>query len=112
MANKLDREVRLTFLGIDDDTRSALKGFTPVLEAALPKLLERFYAHMAANPDTRAMLSGVPIDHLKSAQSRHWTSLFAGTFDEAQLERPSPSARRTSESGWSRAGISAAMPLR
>jgi methyl-accepting chemotaxis protein len=87
MANKLDREVRLTFLGIDDDTRAALKGFTPVLEAALPKLLERFYAHLASNPDTRAMLSGVPIDHLKSAQSRHWTSLFAGTFDEAQLER-------------------------
>jgi hypothetical protein len=29
MANKLDREVRLAFLGIDDDTRSALKGFTP-----------------------------------------------------------------------------------
>jgi methyl-accepting chemotaxis protein len=87
MANKLDREVRLAFLGIDDDTRSALKGFTPVLEATLPKLLERFYAHMAANPDTRAMLSGVPLDHLKSAQSRHWTSLFAGTFDEAQLDR-------------------------
>ena len=87
MANKLDREVRLAFLGIDDDTRSALKGFTPVLEATLPKLLERFYAHMAANPDTRAMLSGVPLDHLKSAQNRHWTSLFAGTFDEAQLDR-------------------------
>jgi hypothetical protein len=49
MANKLDREVRLAFLGIDDDTRSALKGFTPVLEATLPKLLERFYAHLAAN---------------------------------------------------------------
>ena len=87
MANKLDREVRLAFLGIDDDTRSALKGFTPVLEATLPKLLEHFYAHLAANPDTRAMLSGVPLDHLKSAQNRHWTSLFAGTFDEAQLDR-------------------------
>jgi len=57
MANKLDREVRLTFLGIDDDTRQALKSFTPVLEATLPKLLERFYTHMAANPDTRAMLA-------------------------------------------------------
>ena len=44
MANKLDRDVRLTFLSIDDDTRSALAGFTPVLEAALPKLLERFCA--------------------------------------------------------------------
>jgi methyl-accepting chemotaxis protein len=87
MANKLDREVRLAFLGIDDDTRSALKGFTPVLEATLPKLLERFFAHMTANPDTRAMLSGVPLDHLKSAQNRRWTSLFAGTFDEAQLDR-------------------------
>ena len=42
---------------------------------------------MAANPDTRAMLSGVSLDHLKSAQGRHWTSLFAGTFDEAQLDR-------------------------
>ena len=87
MANNLDRDVRLKFLGIDDDTRSALKGFAPTLEAALPELLERFYAHMAANPATSAMLSGVPIDHLKGAQSRHWASLFSGAFDEAQLER-------------------------
>ena len=111
MANKLDREVRLTFLGIDDDTRAALKGFTPVLEAALPKLLERFYAHLAAI-DTRAMLSGVPIDHLKSAQSRHWTSLFAGTFDEALLERTVAIGTTHQRIGRSRAGISAAMPLR
>ena len=67
---------------------------------------------MAANPATSAMLSGVPLDHLKSAQSRHWASLFSGTFDEAQLERTVAIGPPTSELVWSRAGISAAMPWR
>ena len=87
MSNDLDREARLEFLGIGDQTRSALKSFAPVLEATLPKTLDRFYEHLTSNAEMRTMLEGVSIDRLKEAQRRHWTSLFAGTFDDAQLER-------------------------
>ncbi|WP_198038163.1 methyl-accepting chemotaxis protein [Skermanella stibiiresistens] len=77
----------MDFLGIDDGTRSALKDFAPVLEATIPKVLDRFYSHLAGNAETSKMLAGVPIDRLKEAQRRHWTSLFDGTFTEAHLER-------------------------
>ncbi|UEM06030.1 protoglobin domain-containing protein [Skermanella rosea] len=87
MSNDLDREARLGFLGINDETRSALRNFAPTLDATLPKTLDRFYEHLATDAEMRVMLTGVSIDRLKEAQRRHWTSLFAGTFDDAQLER-------------------------
>src|SRR5689334_9562629 len=87
MSNDLDRDVRLGFLGIDDGTRAALKGFAPTLDAALPGLLERFYQHMMENPETKAKLSGVSLERLKEAQRRHWSALFSGTFDDNQFRR-------------------------
>ena len=87
MSDDLDRDVRIGFLGIDDDTRAALKGFGPTLEAALPGLLDRFYHHLLETKETSAKLSGVKLDHLKEAQRQHWIGLFSGAFDDEQFRR-------------------------
>jgi len=46
-----DRNDRLSFLKIDDATRSALRDFWPAVEPRLGAILERFYAHITAIPE-------------------------------------------------------------
>lgn len=76
-----EHKVRLKFLEITDETRHALHGFWPLAEAALPVILDRFYAHVGHEP-ALAKLVGSQAERLKSAQHAHWKRLFNSGFDD------------------------------
>ena len=80
-----DRETRLRFMRIDHKTSDALREFWPVVEKALPRVLEGFYRHVGSEPNL-AKLIGNQSDRLKLAQGTHWARLFNGSFDEAYIQ--------------------------
>ncbi|WP_112664571.1 globin-coupled sensor protein [Microvirga flavescens] len=76
---------RLAFLGIDDGVSEELRALWPIIEQALPQMLERFYAHLNSVPKLAGMV-GTSKPRLVAAQSQHWARLFSGRFDEAYVE--------------------------
>lgn len=75
---------RIRFLRLDSNVRSALQQFWPVVEPALPRILDGFYSHLASFPEI-AGLVGAQKTRLKRAQIEHWQRLFSGRFDEAYI---------------------------
>lgn len=82
---------RISFLGIDDETRRALAEFLPIVEPALPGFLDKFYEHIAAWPNLVAIFGSDPVRakgvmaHAREGQLRHWKNLFSGRFDESYV---------------------------
>ena len=81
----IDREGRLRFMEITEDTGLALRELWKVLEPFLPDVLDGFYKHLATEP-ALARLVGTQASRLKQAQGSHWARLFAGTFDETYMQ--------------------------
>lgn len=79
-----DRETRLRFMRINDETGALLREFWKVVEPALPTILDNFYRHVAAEPNLARMV-GNDIPRLKAAQGSHWGRLFNGRFDDAYI---------------------------
>ena len=80
-----DRETRLRFMRIDHRTSAALREFWPVVEKALPQVLDGFYGHVGREPGL-AKLIGNQSARLKTAQGQHWARLFNGRFDESYIQ--------------------------
>lgn len=76
-----DLSGRIGFARIDAETRRLVQTLWPVVEEALPGILERFYAHLMKEPSLKAMLEG-RLKGLQSAQTSHWQRLFSGRFDD------------------------------
>lgn len=76
--------VRLSFNGIDEETRSLLQEHKSFLVAEFPAILEGFYSHILAFPQTAAffktrdMMLGA-----KNAQRQHWEIILGAKFDTA-----------------------------
>ena len=45
--NEQSIQSRLDFIGIDQATRASLRELQPLIAAALPAILDQFYAHVA-----------------------------------------------------------------
>jgi methyl-accepting chemotaxis protein len=79
---------RLRFIDYHDADAAALKQFRPVLEANVAKILTKFYGHVEGYPHLIEMFHGqAGIDHARSAQAKHWLSMFEGGFDQSYVER-------------------------
>jgi len=83
--NSLDREGRLRFMRITEQTKSTLQEFWKIVEPRLPDVLDAFYAHVSTVPQLSAMV-GSQSSRLKIVQREHWARLFTGTFDEAYIQ--------------------------
>ncbi len=81
-----DLDSKIVFLGLDDTSRQRLREFSPVVESALPSILDAFYAHVLAVPELKEKLASSSLDALKSAQGSHWSRLFKAEFDRRYLE--------------------------
>jgi methyl-accepting chemotaxis protein len=79
-----DRETRLRFMRINDETGDHLRDFWKIVEPALPAILDSFYHHVTSEPKLASMI-GNDIPRLKSAQGSHWGRLFNGRFDDAYI---------------------------
>ncbi len=83
--NNFDREARLRFMSITEESSALLREFWKVAEPALPEILDGFYRHVSAELNL-ARLVGNDIPRLKSAQRSHWERLFNGRFDESYMQ--------------------------
>ncbi|WP_305846560.1 globin-coupled sensor protein [Microvirga sp. VF16] len=76
---------RLEFIGIDDGTCRDLRTIWQEISPELPKILERFYAHMHRQPRLSKLI-GTQQSRLVSAQLQHWSRLFSGNFDASYVD--------------------------
>ncbi len=74
---------QISFSGLDEHAFAILRRVKPVVMAALPGILDRFYQKTAAFPQLAGKFSGPDrIRALKAAQVHHWARLFDGKFDD------------------------------
>lgn len=74
---------RLLFLGIDEAVLAALREARPVVEQLLPEVLAGFYAHVKQFPQVARFFSSQSMmDGAMALQSRHWSLILSGNFDE------------------------------
>ncbi|MTJ84148.1 MAG: chemotaxis protein [Telmatospirillum sp.] len=84
MADDLERGERLSFLQIDETTRTVLREFRPALAENIEKLLDAFYQHMKTTSEVANTFSGHSMERARAMQKQHWlNSVFTGSFDEA-----------------------------
>jgi methyl-accepting chemotaxis protein len=74
---------RVAFMRIDAESRRHLRELKPVVEACMPRALDRFYQHVAGTPDMARMFSSpARIQHARSRQMQHWALITEAKFDE------------------------------
>ncbi|MFN7129966.1 MAG: protoglobin domain-containing protein, partial [Brevundimonas sp.] len=87
MSENMDLQERLAFLKLDEESRAALAGTRPVIEAALAQTLDAFYDQVRATPDVAHFFnSETHISGAKSAQAKHWSLIASGDFTPAYVE--------------------------
>ncbi len=76
------------FLGLDEPARRALRAIKPILDRELPRALDKFYARIQSNPQTRGVFDDpAEIERARSAQIEHWRRLSAGDVEGRHLEQ-------------------------
>ena len=78
---------RLAFVGLGGVPPQLYRDAWALIEAALPPILDEFYATLHTVPELRQLLVGQDQERLKAAQREHWRSLFSGSFDADYLAR-------------------------
>ncbi len=74
---------RLRYLQIDTVTGERVRRLYPVVQAALPRILDGFYSHMLSEPELKAKFTSPErVALAKEAQVRHWGLLFDGRFND------------------------------
>ena len=83
MASDSNLETRLNFIGLDEKSRSALRGLKPLLKKELPGALDGLYVQIRAFPETRAAFRDEGRIHAAQAsQLAHWDGILDGRFGE------------------------------
>jgi methyl-accepting chemotaxis protein len=80
----------LRYRGLGPRERALLRQAKPVLMAALPRVLDDFYAHSGAEAELAAIFAASNMAAARAAQMRHWGLLFEGDMGAEYRE----SARR------------------
>ncbi len=74
---------RLMFNSIDAETTAALRSAKTFVLEMMPAILDRFYDHVAAFPETsRFFRNRSHMMHAKQMQLKHWEIILDGNFDE------------------------------
>ena len=75
--------LKLAFLRLTEEDRRLLRESSAQISALLPDILDQFYKHVLSFEHTSDMFTNeAHVTHAKSAQRRHWESMFTGRFDE------------------------------
>lgn len=86
---------RLKFIGFDDCDRQALRSCAPRVRKAIRPALDKFYAKVAATPDTaRFFRSPAHIDGAKTAQADRWDVITEADFGPDYFEKAEAIGRR------------------
>lgn len=74
---------RLEFLQIDDSMVDVLKKIYPIIEKALPPILDEFYEHLQKWPELMELFdSSSRVEYARKGQLKHWLTLFTGNFNQ------------------------------
>ncbi|MTJ82082.1 MAG: HD domain-containing protein [Telmatospirillum sp.] len=86
MSMKLDQWISL--LRIDASTVATLREFAPMVEPHMDRILDTFYAHLAAGEEAPRLFGSTDmIRHARAAQRHHWmTYVLAGRFDQSYFD--------------------------
>ncbi|MEX2629831.1 MAG: protoglobin domain-containing protein [Tistlia sp.] len=77
---------RLAFAQIDSETGALLRAAKPWLEQVLPGILDSFYRHIDAFPETAAFFPDARTkQHARDAQFEHWKLILDGRFDQTYV---------------------------
>jgi methyl-accepting chemotaxis protein len=72
-----------SFYRLDAETCKVLRDVWPAIEASLPRILDRMYAHVAALPSLKALPgNSAAVTDARQRQGQHWGRLFGGQFDQ------------------------------
>ncbi len=83
-----DLTVKRAFVKVDDIDARAMADARRLVSENIGRVLDGFYKHVTAYPELREMLGDAQrIASVRQAQSRHWTTLFEGRFDEAYRDK-------------------------
>ncbi|HYD70187.1 protoglobin domain-containing protein [Azospirillum sp.] len=89
------------YFGLDDLTIATLRQLQPVIDKAVPGILERFYERTLRQPELAPLFQGPQsVEKAKRAQAAHWRRLFEARFDETYW-----SSVRASAAAHHRAGL-------
>lgn len=83
LAAEDETTARRRFVGLGDDTVARLHHLAPVVTAALPAVLDRFYDLVAGTPDLARLVDDDTAVRLRAAVARFWSSTTNGDFDRA-----------------------------
>ncbi len=76
----------LAFCRIDEATCVRLRSLRPLIEPALPAVLDVLYDHIMKWPQLKAMFASPErVKFARQRQIEHWQQLFAGTYTDAYI---------------------------
>jgi len=79
-----DLSDRLSFMQVDDRTRTSLRNVRSVVAAELPAALATFYGQVRRFPETRRHFTDdAHIAKASNAQLRHWDGITSGEFSDS-----------------------------
>ncbi|WP_374472393.1 globin-coupled sensor protein [Phenylobacterium sp.] len=86
MADNYAIEERLSFIGIDEDTRKRLRALQPVIAANIGPSLDGFYEQVRKTPKVRAFFKDeAQIGGAARAQQGHWANIASGQYDQSYV---------------------------
>ncbi len=78
---------RLDFMGMDEKTKQNLKALKPIVDKALPGILDDFYKKLGTVPDVaRFFTESSRAAHAKNGQVRHWGRISSADFSADYLQ--------------------------
>ncbi|MGJ3232666.1 MAG: protoglobin domain-containing protein [Oceanicaulis sp.] len=78
---------RFAFLEFGDTDRARLRRLKPIVAAALPAILDRFYADIARHPEVADMFKSADMRrHAREKQLEHWLRICDAEFGQDYLE--------------------------
>ena len=85
---------RLELYKVDADMMAAASKFWYAARPEFRVVLQRFYTHLSANPESARYLPGERgLERLRAAQTAHWGELFTGQFDAGFVSRVNNAAK-------------------
>jgi methyl-accepting chemotaxis protein len=77
---------RLSFIGLDEEARAALRSLKPIIDREAPKALDSFYQKVRSVPETRKHFSDdAHMSTAKGRQAGHWSVIASADYGDSYV---------------------------
>ena len=85
--SQIDLTQRFQFLELKDADRDRLRRLKPVIQSALPQVMDEFYGDIAKHPEVDTMFATDAMrGHARDKQMDHWLRICEARFDQDYLD--------------------------